>query len=192
MSWFSKKDKVPELPDANVAPSNPSAAPSLPDLPLSADEKLPELPSFPDNSSQNNSNTLPSFPNNAFGDKKNQDTVKSAVSSSGEKEVIEELPKDFNFENEDKTEKRTLEISQSQKEKITKQAEPIFVRIDKFQESKKDFIEIKTRLKDIENVLRKIKDVKVKEDAEIETWTQNIETLKARLSEIDSNIFDKL
>ncbi len=71
-------------------------------------------------------------------------------------------------------------------------AEPIFVRIDKFQSAKKEFEEVRSKIKDIEHMLRRIKEVKIREDAEIQEWVKDLEGLKTRLSNIDAHIFNKL
>ena len=65
-------------------------------------------------------------------------------------------------------EKRTLELNASIENKpITKQSEPIFVRIDRFQSAQKNFDHIKEKIKEIESVLGKIQDVKSKEEVEL-------------------------
>ena len=48
------------------------------------------------------------------------------------------------------------------------------------------------RISRIESVLQKIKDVKSDEEKELEKWTGEVEKIKSRLSEIDSDIFDQL
>mgnify|MGYP000309449236 CR=1 FL=1 len=183
MGWFSKKEKVPDIPPA----------PKLPPLPNSQEkpEKIThELPSIPSNVNEN----------------LNQQIVKSAVHDNPleDKEVdVEVLPKDFDFKKSQKLpqlprfppqqeQRKTLELSPSISESKTKQIEPVFVRMDKFLESKKDFESIKKRVKGIEATLAKIKEVKQKEDAEISSWIEDLEKLKSRLAEIDSNIFNRL
>jgi len=56
----------------------------------------------------------------------------------------------------------------------------------------KDFKQIKSKVKEIESVLRKVKTIKEKEEVEISSWSEDLEKLKARLAEIDSNIFDQI
>ena len=73
-----------------------------------------------------------------------------------------------------------------------RQNDPIFVRIDKFQAAQKSFEEIKSKVTEVELVLKKIKDVKSKEEEELKGWTEDIENLKNRLMEIDSDIFSHL
>jgi hypothetical protein len=70
--------------------------------------------------------------------------------------------------------------------------EPIFVRFDKFSASQKNFKKITEKVSDIEKTLQKIADVKQKEDDELNKWAGEIEELKIRLSQIDSEIFDQI
>lgn len=180
MGWFNKKEKVPEIPPASRIPDAPFSSESI------ERQDLPELPSF------NNVNA---------GEQFNNAVIKSAVQdSSGEDEVsVEELPQDFNFpvpvQEDSSPVKKTLELAPKQEifeKPMVKQNEPIFVRIDKFHDAKKDFEEIKKKMKDIDMILRKVKEVKTKEDAEISGWTDELEKVKARLSEIDENFFNKM
>ncbi|MCK5449991.1 hypothetical protein KAI32_03940 [Candidatus Pacearchaeota archaeon] len=75
---------------------------------------------------------------------------------------------------------------------VVKKTEPIFVRIDKFQLAQKNLEQIKERVKEIESILGKIKDIKSREEAELNGWTEDVEKIKSQLSEIDSSVFDQL
>ena len=197
MGLFSKKEEVPTIP----------TAPTLPELPKSEKKDLPELPSFPTNHRNENLN---------------QEMVKSAVAdmpSSEEKEVRMEIPEGLHVTEEPKegslippglsvkspipeppkrpsiTEvpKKTLELAASIEGKpVSKQVEPIFVRIDKFQTAQKNFEQIKNKIKEIESVLKKIKDVKSHEEVELKSWTEDIEKIKSRLTEVDADIFNQI
>ncbi|MBT3642569.1 hypothetical protein HN604_01180 [archaeon] len=70
--------------------------------------------------------------------------------------------------------------------------EPIFVRFDKFSSSQKNFKKIKDKVSDIEKTLQKIADVKQKEDDELNKWAGEVDGLKMKLSQIDSEIFDQI
>ena len=74
----------------------------------------------------------------------------------------------------------------------TKEIEPIYVRLDKFQTTVQAFQEIKTKVEDIENLLTKIKDIKEKEERELNEWENEIQIIKSRIEAVDKNIFDKL
>jgi len=202
MGLFHKKDDIPKIP----------SAPTLPKLPeIKVEEKtkrnLPELPSFPANSRNENFN---------------QEIVKSAITdmpSPGEEEVHVEVPTGLHVVEEPER-KTTIpprpsmeksiqepparpivkEISEDKNEitsliskgPIIKEIEPIFVRIDKFQKAQEDFSQIKDKVKEIEGVLKKIKDVKLKEEVELKGWTEDIEKIKLRLGEVDADIFNQI
>jgi len=201
MGLFSKKEKVPEIP----------VAPQLPELPKSQEQ--PEKKDLPE---------LPSFPNGSRNENINQEMVKSAVAdmpSPGENEVHVNIPEGLHVTEEPEgesmippkpsveeaipeppkmpsiadTPRRTLELTaNTPNTPITKQVEPIFVRIDKFQSAQKNFENIKEKVKEIESVLAKIKDVKSKEEVELKGWTEDVEKIKSRLAEVDSGIFDQI
>lgn len=197
MSWFSKKEEVPKIPLAN----------SVPEIPKNDSKKNDSLPE------------LPSFQNKKAEEKLNQEIVKSAVNDSSdsfEENEIEEIPKKelelpesgslkiptktFN-EKEELPKLPSLSTVEPPKEKIKaefsnnnlhKQAEPVFIRIDKFQSSQKDFDNIKEKLEEIDEVLKKIKSVKEKEENEISKWEKEVSEIKSKLSEIDLNIFNQI
>lgn len=193
MGFFSKNDDIPEIP----------TAPTLPELPKSqTDEKkgLPELPSFPANSQNENLNqemVKSAVADNNSPEEKNGDVdIQNDIHVTEEPEggpIIppmpsEKLPTQLSIAD---LPRRTLEIN-PREEKFSKEIEPIFVRIDKFQSAQKHFEQIKSKVKEIESVIGKIKDVKSKEEIELKGWTEDIERIKSRLSEIDSDIFNQI
>ena len=206
MGLFSKKDEVPRLPQA----------PEIPEIPGidNSSKTLPELPSFPSENYQQEAFNQ-EMVKSAVADREESilpeipQQIEQESYSSGDNEVVVEPPRggiDYNVEErsmipslpqkpiEREERRRTLEISKPQERLVPtiKENEPVFVRIDKFQTAQKDFAEIKKRTKEIEAVLRKLKNTKEKEEKEIDSWTEGLEKIKARLSEIDQNIFDKL
>jgi len=184
MGLFGKKEEVPKIP----------TAPTLPELPkIEAAPGLPELPSFPSHPKNNDLN---------------QEMVKSAVTDtpSLEETKIDEHPKSPPKqpikESIPTLPKPPIEKpiptlpkipSPPKNSKPEQNAnEPIFVRIDKFQSSQKNFETIKDKVREIEAVLRKIKDIKLQEEEELKGWTEDIEKLKSRLTEIDNEIFNQI
>jgi hypothetical protein len=200
MAWFKKEDDVPSLPPAPQLPRfDSNSLETIPSPPQTPKKELPELPSFPSNPSNENLN---------------QEIVKSAVNDhpedSGDNEVIvEEVPRPLHpqigipsvpkkeivvepkkFEHHFASPKPQIKPPVIRRE--VKESEPIFVRIDKFQSAQKDFEQIKVKLKEAESILKKVREVRSKEDSEISEWTHDLENLKSRLQEIDSNIFDQI
>jgi hypothetical protein len=212
MGWFSKEEKVPEIPPAPQLPS-------IPVPPISEKKEspeLPELPSFPagkKNEALNNEivkSAVSDAPedNEVVVDMPSEDGVhndnqESAIPPVPPKQIPQLPPTQSSTPVPPVTnppipqqtpEKRTLELSpaiQHQAPK-TKQIEPVFVRIDKFQEAQKDFDKIQKDVQEIESTLRKVKDIKADEEAQLSAWTKDLEKIKSRLSEIDINIFNKL
>ena len=76
-------------------------------------------------------------------------------------------------------------------ERIRK-SEPLFIKLDTFESALSSFNEIKLRIHEIESLLRNIKEVKMKEEKELNEWEREVQTIKARLEQIDKEIFDKL
>lgn len=172
MSWFKKKKEVNGLPKL----------PELPELP-----KMPSLSKFPE---------MPELPNSVMPRTIDfhQEAIKSAISPISSKE-------------EKNKERRTLEIAEfktpfsslpsltskpSLSKQLTKKAEPVYIRIDKFKAAIQNFQEIQGKIAEIESLLQRIKEMKQKEDEELRLWERELETIKARIGAIDKNIFSKL
>jgi len=187
MGWFGKKDK-------GMKPGAPPKAPEIPELP-----KLPELPSL--GSPREPLPQLPSFPKNVIGDKFSQDAIKDAV--SGEKEVDTEGAE---FDSEMRTmpmppEKFSRDIEEGGEEipkewkaaaTKVKNAEPVFVRIDKFEQTLKTFDKAKDKIMDIEKMLKDIRKLKDKEEEELNNWEKEIQTTKEQIERVDKELFSKI
>ena len=75
---------------------------------------------------------------------------------------------------------------------ITRDIEPIYVRLDKFEAGLKTFEEIKHKVLEVEELLGRINEVREKEEIELQEWEKEIQLIKSRIEEIDSSIFSKL
>jgi hypothetical protein len=70
--------------------------------------------------------------------------------------------------------------------------DPFFIRMDKFNESKRNLIEIEKKMRDMENVLARLGDAKEREDAEIESWKSDMKEIKGYLEDINESVFSRL
>ncbi len=187
MGLFHKKEKVPEIPPA----------PNLSGLPELPKEKASELPSLPKGLGQKASNAM----------------VKSAVNDLDlphePEDGIQELPKDFKFEESvmkppvvemipslpkqeiKKIETKSFDSNESLPSTGRSSQDPIFVRIDKYQEAKKELQEINKGIKSVEAVLGKLNEIKSREDKEVGQISESLSSIKTRLTTIDSNVFKK-
>lgn len=179
MGLFKKKEKKEE-----------EAIPRLPDIPT-----LPELPEFRDTDDYSNEKLaqLPSFPNSFAGNKFSQHSIKDAVTG---KEEVEEEADDFAMR-DDRQMMQKPPIKEEDfysrpmklKEKST---EPLFIRIDKFEDGSKAFEEVKKQVSEIEKLFNDLKRVKESEDSEIKSFENQIKQIKDKLENIDRNIFSKI
>ncbi|MCA9487347.1 MAG: hypothetical protein KC516_00085 [Nanoarchaeota archaeon] len=197
MGLFNKKskkeeEKLPELPD-------------LPELP-----KLPELSNF-----REPHNQLPRFPNSSLGNKFSQDTIKEAV--SGKKESDSEgFADEFDSFDEDEMMQEPLERSpkireigedyeipeerplkkmkslQENSKKMKSEMEPLFIRLDKFEETQDALDEIKKQMEDIGKLLDKTKELKAEEEDKLKTWESELHEVKKKIEHIDHGLFSKL
>ena len=87
-----------------------------------------------------------------------------------------------------KFEKRTLETPSG----YGRKDEPIFVRLDKFEESLKIFEKIRNQILEIEGILHEIKNVKEHEEKEIQFWEQEIQNIKKQIEKVDQDIFSRV
>jgi len=192
MGWFNKKEERAQKEEI----------PSLPNLP-----KLPELPSFgkkhfADFGEQ--IHQLPSFPNNSLGKKFSQNAIKEAVTGKKEGEEVFDA-NEFDDENQmmQKPLRKPLtkelflpkkEVPEEFKEaaRIVRNAEPIFIRIDKFEEGIKIFEKTKEKISEMDKLLNNIKKIKEEEETELGFWEDEIQKLKGQIEKVDKDIFSKV
>tara|TARA_Y100000310_G_C20669663_1_gene809542 strand:+ start:667 stop:1218 length:552 start_codon:yes stop_codon:yes gene_type:complete len=169
-----KQEEIPELPELPPLPDLDSKFTPKQDKTKIEDE-LPPLPTF----------------------------TKTPVKEKPDfelKPTIEEPPIEVKLQKIPRTrelEKEEIKINTSYKPIVKEvspsiKTEPIFVRIDKYQRALSQFQEIKKRITQIDNLLRNIKEMRTKEEAELEQWEQEIQDAKSKLNNIDKTIFNKL
>ncbi len=170
--------------------------PKLPELPRITENERPEIHKFP------------SYPNDSFGKKFSQSAIKDAVIGKKEDEDIFEdesfdeniipepkkrLAKEFPFsKEEDLPQIKTKEPKEFFVKPRIKEAEPIFIRLDKFEESLEIFKNAKNKISEIEKFLDDIKRIKEQEERELQEWEKEIQEVKEQFEKIDKEIFSKV
>jgi len=164
----------------------------LPKLP-SILEKNP-LPELPQKEEESNEKELPSFPESDFGRDFSQEAIKSAILPKSppirERMTIELPSQEFQ-----KSESNYGEFKEEPLEpisRLSKKAEPVYIRIDKFKSAITNFEEIRSKIIEIDRLLKSIQEQKRKEDEELRAWETDIELIKTRVEAIDKNIFSKI
>ena len=202
MGWFNAK--------AGERKGKEVAAPELPELP-----KLPELPSLGEEEqeplkqppiSRKDLNPLPSFSTKSLEKKFSKNAIKNAVSGGKEDDVrhanelgsspMMHLPhrKKLTKELEGELDEPTQHIPEGFHEAAqkVKEAEPVFIRIDKFQDSLNLFEKIKREVHEIEQKLNSIRNVKDEEEKELNQWQKEVVSIKEQINQIDKDVFSKV
>lgn len=174
MSWFNKKNedeleipKLPELPDIpDFNFTNNLVQQGIPNLPEPEIKTLPFIPEFrPSNFQETERFVVPPFKDNS---------------------EINEITNNII--------PRTREIQSFSgfNQFQAKKTEPLYIRLDKFQTTLESFKEIKKKIMEIEELLNRTREIKIKEEEELSEWENEIKGIKARIDFIDKNIFNKL
>jgi len=200
MVWFKKK----------VKENKEQGIPMLPELP-----KLPELPEIKEEEIRNLDGThsqLPSFPISSLGEKFSQNTIKDAITGKKEDEEVfdanelAQMEKEMRMMQKPLKKQLTKDLPYSKKNRIPlnrkipeleeelrpKKVEPVFIRIDKFEESLQIFNKTKKQLAEIENMLKGIQRIKGEEERELEYWENEINSIKEQIDKVDKDIFSKI
>jgi len=187
MGLFSRKEKIED-----------SRIPMLPMLPRLPD--LPDMEDYPDRTIHQ----LPSLPSSSIGAKFSRDTIKDAVSgeksggdfyaddSEDEMRMMREPLRRPTTEEMEEEREEFRERPSRQTSMYREEAEPVFIRIDRFEESMKLFETIKQQISEIERVLADTKRIKEKEEAELNSWEGELRRMKEEIEKIGTNIFSKV
>lgn len=76
--------------------------------------------------------------------------------------------------------------------RIPKSREPIFIKIDKFSEALSNFEVIKKRIDEIDDLLKKTREIRQKEQEEFDAWEKEIVEIREKVNNIDSKLFSKI
>ena len=67
----------------------------------------------------------------------------------------------------------------------------VFIKLQKFTTAKKALIDVESKIDELEKMLKKIREVKMREEQELSAWEREISTIKARIETISENLLDK-
>lgn len=74
---------------------------------------------------------------------------------------------------------------------LKKSKGPVFVRSDRFMLIKKGLSHLKDNMKNVDNILAKINDIKNRQDADLDSWHSAVEAIQRKLVYIDKTVFEK-
>jgi len=182
--FWDKKDKKEGLPDLPPMPSKEIRLPPIKPLPEIHENSNPDLPSI--------GSQRPSF--------KKLPTQEPKI---GEKTKLPELPEFRGPERNERNEtimeldskEHNLETIPSQIPNRIKNDQtergPIFVKLNKYKSAKESLENIKEKLEEIDLLLKKTREIRTKEESELEYWEKETNALKSQLQTITEDIFEK-
>jgi uncharacterized phage infection (PIP) family protein YhgE len=117
--------------------------------------------------------------------------VKSAVSETGSSGISEPIRSTLDMH---QSSLPPMEIPSSMPpvHSFDDSKKAIYVKLDKFNRAQKEFNEVVDKLAEMEALVNKAKQVNEKERLELNSWTESLSDLKAKLTEIDSDVFNQL
>lgn len=83
------------------------------------------------------------------------------------------------------------QLSSARPQRAPKNTE-IFVKIDKFYSAKRALDAANEKLEEIDVLLHKIREMKMREEQELSSWEKDLATIKARMKEVTETIFEKV
>ena len=193
MGLFSKRKPKEKISEKNFEPSSLPKIPTLPDL--------PELKEISQINYQKPATREASFDSSREGiilpapTLNEQNRIKSAINKTEGMQKSNFMPKKSQIK-EDLSEDSNFDLSNPQvtgfKKTEIKKPEPIYIRLDKFDTTNETLKEAKNKIRKIEDLLKKIKETKKKEEIELEEWEKEIYIIKTKLDFIDKDVFNKL
>lgn len=144
--------------------------------------KIEDLPEFPDMPSEQE---LPAYKPSLSDIKEEVEKTDDLVDIPQRNILRREIPK-FRVPTEDFVPTEKMEMRSTNKQS----GKPLFVKIDQYKAALTAIDILKHKITEAEVCLKEIENIRSKEDAKLEEWKSDIQKLKDKLLEIDSNLFE--
>ncbi len=184
-----KKDYLADLPD-------------LPPLRTPSDMQSAQT-SIPSVTEIDDFQELPSFPSSPSHNRFSQAAIKDAVSGDRQyqrEEMQEWKPTKFerrepvstNDELDEDYQERSNFAREVNRSRNSKPGPEVFVKIEKFFSAKKTVSEVKQKLDEIDSLINKVREIKLREEQELAAWEKELTEIKSRLKDVSEHIFEKV
>lgn len=191
MFWDKKRNTLPDLPSSDSEKASISDYQrKRPEMQDNFDEGLHELPSFPDSPMQKG------FSQAAIKDAVINEEIEESDDTPSLKttELAEPVKKQYSVvEMDDWSPTKPLPSAPITRVEPRPRGpeKPVFVRLDKFQTARNSLDAVRQKLDEAEDLLKKIREVKQREDQELVLWEREMETIKSRIKGVLGDIFEK-
>ncbi len=68
----------------------------------------------------------------------------------------------------------------------------VFIKIDKFKSAKRSLEITKEKLSEVEDIIKKLRETTTKEEAHLNNWEKELETVRNKVREVSENIFERV
>jgi len=182
--FFKKKDDnkaLPDLPPSPTLPKLPISTSNNTKAPLDDFSSIPELKKAPvvESEEEKEENYIP----------KNFKAVEMEEWGPEKEEKPVRITK---IDKAPSMEEREIPLQRETPPSPAERNTDIFVRLDKFRNARRALEEIKIRTEEIDALLKKIRETKLREEQELTGWEKEITSIKSRVQEVSSNIFEKV
>jgi hypothetical protein len=178
---FGKKEDKSRLPDLPPLPSLPSKN-------MEMESAVPEFPEAPEERPMPKPMNQPMQPKKPKVVEMEEWHPSNQMKFKEEEELEEEA-------NELQEEPEEIYVQKKQTPRMIAQPQTpadVFVRIDKFHSARKALSEVQHKLVDIDELVKRIRDTKLREEQELAGWEKDILHIKSRVQTVTENIFEKV
>ncbi|MBS3088685.1 hypothetical protein J4402_02795 [Candidatus Pacearchaeota archaeon] len=165
---------------------------------------------------ESESQALPAFPDSPSHNRFSEAAIKDAIRGNDEESLpelpklpgeepelpeLEEIPglaeKTKIVEMEEWKPERPNQVEISRREDFAPfrkegGAPDVFVKIEKFRTARRTFNEVKSKLDEIDDLIKRIRETKMREDQELNSWERDVTQIKSKVRDVSENIFEKV
>lgn len=207
--FWNKKDNKDELPDLPPLKTPLKPAFDIPKPEALQNTQIPQNSDEDDDSEPQEHHGLPSFPDSPLQKGFAQTAIKDAISQSHVETPETEMPLEASSIKTMEMDMPEMPSSPSIKPQhpftleeppersyvaprkpTLKPQQEIFVKLDKFNTSYRAITQIAKKVDEMDNALRKIREIKLREEQELAAWEKELSSLKSRLQEVSDTLFE--
>lgn len=138
---------------------------------------------------------LPPLKTSSFFDSfKREEPEKEALPSVPEEsdsaEEVPELPAKFKAPKIKELEE--IPMRRIMPESTQAKTEDVYIKIDKFHSARRALNSARDKLKEVDELMRKIRETKMREEQELASWEDDISAIKSKVEDVTKNIFEKV
>lgn len=189
---FEEENKVNSLPTFPDTPSHNSFSQTAIKDAVSSDmpgEQLPELPklseTIPSSINEKNKNFKTMEMEEWEPESVPEDSNKIPEIPESPMPLQQSMPRTFQSP-------QPKQIQSPQSQVPENKNKDIFVKIEKFRNVRKTLSDVKDKLEEIDSLLQKIRETKMREEQELSAWEKEMANSKARVQSVISDIFEKV